>query len=262
MFNLAKRFVAVAVAGVALLFVAAADVRADGPSFTVEKGTPGSGIKEIRHVWNHSGLRLPFGQRAVEASRETVYVDGHKVFEILHANGSVSERTTTTANGHTITERYRPIQRGKLWTRTTDMKLGQVVSEYYGLDGRLQLIRVKHKNGTMDVTFDRNGLHYVQHWVSGIAGYVLSSVDVSAPGAFPYTRYVVLGRTATRIEHYGTDGSLDEVRFVKPNGNIDKIEHWYHGKLQSTTPGAGAFTSQPHWAFREVGGIDDPTAPR
>src|SRR3989442_1618802 len=83
MMKLGKRFGAAFAAGVAFLALASSQARADGPAIVIEKGTAGSGIKEIKHIYSQNGLRPPLRVRW-QSARETFYEDGHNVIEKLN----------------------------------------------------------------------------------------------------------------------------------------------------------------------------------
>lgn len=245
-------------AGFATLALSFGEARADSATTLVEAGKPGSGIKEITHVFSKAGL---LGKR-LETSRSTLYDDGHSVRETFNRDGTLGESyTDIPKNGHWIREVYRPLRHRMLWTRTHNMIANQTTTEYYGLNGRLKLIRAVYDKGDMDVLFDDSTASYVQHWESGIAGYVLTSVKVTPLRSAAYSKYVLLGRTVTSVEEYATDGSLHQIRHLR-NGRVDKVEHWNKGILQKTTNGNMTKERVPSWTFIEIGGLDDPSVPK
>ncbi len=74
-----------ACASAVFLLVVAGQSYADGPKTETEAGQPGSGIKQIVHHYNGTGLRNP---RWVEASRVIFYDNGHKEEWRFHGDGT------------------------------------------------------------------------------------------------------------------------------------------------------------------------------
>ncbi len=83
------------------------------------------------------------------------------------------------------------------------------VSNYYGKDGFLRLTRTMRRTGQMHVTvFDKSGKElYKQTWVSGIAGYVLISVEEKT--AMGTRRLNVRGGKAATADYLKADGTVE-----------------------------------------------------
>jgi hypothetical protein len=259
------RFVKSILAAAALLLVVGiSEARADGPTLIIEKGLPGSGVKRVEHTFTNNGLRPPFN-KSWESSRKTFYEDARIVLEILNRDGTVStRRTDITKNNHWIVEKYRPVLHSKLWTRESNLAPGQITTDVFNIDGSLKLIRVIKQAGDMYVTFtDIKGTSYSQHWLSGIAGYTLESVTATPKGSLASNKYWVLGNVAGKVEMFGADGSLKQVRHLKTDGTISVIEVWNNGTMVSTSrPLVKLKEHTPRWTFVEIGGTDDPSVPK